>query len=119
MEIQELNDFIHEQLTDMKAVDILNIDVSEKSTITDTMFIATGNSSRHVKAIADNVALAAKEAGIPPLGVEGEQGSNWVLVDLGDAIVHVMLAETRDFYNLEKLWGGPVVDVDMANKKSS
>ena len=105
MELQELNQFINHCLDDMKAVDVVMLDVSKRSTITDTMFVATGNSTRHVKAIADNLSKEAKEAGIPPLGVEGDQGSDWVLVDMVDSIVHIMLAETRDFYNIEKLWG--------------
>ena len=91
-------------LDDLKALDVRVLDVSEKSTITEVMIIATGTSTRHVKAIADNLALEAKKQGNQPLGIEGEQGSDWVLIDLVDVVVHIMLQQTRDFYNLEKLW---------------
>ena len=91
-------------LEDMKAVDIRVIDVRELTTITDIMVVASGTSTRHVKAIADNVALEAKKHGVPALGVEGDKGAEWILVDLADVVVHVMMPEIRAFYALEKLW---------------
>ncbi|MGD2137480.1 MAG: ribosome silencing factor [Gammaproteobacteria bacterium] len=91
-------------LADLKGVDVRVLDVREQTSITDRMVIAGGTSSRHIKALADNVARRAKQAGFPPLGVEGEQGAEWVLIDLGDVVVHVMLPATREFYALEKLW---------------
>lgn len=97
---------IQTALEDLKAKDIMTFDVRGKTAITDMMIVASGTSSRHVKSIADNVVKFAKEAGFAPIGVEGARESEWVLVDLGYAIVHVMLPRTRVFYNLEKLWGG-------------
>lgn len=91
-------------LDDLKGVAVKVIDVRELTSITDRMVIVSGTSTRHVKALADNVALQAKKHGFPALGVEGEQGAEWVLIDLGDVVVHVMLPEIRDFYALEKLW---------------
>ncbi len=93
-------------MEDIKAKDIMRFDVRGKTSITDMMIVASGTSTRHVRSIADNVVKFAKQAGFAPLGVEGERESEWVLVDLGYVIVHVMLPRTRVFYNLEKLWGG-------------
>ncbi|MGN6520769.1 MAG: ribosome silencing factor [Dokdonella sp.] len=91
-------------LDDLKAKDIAEIDVRGKSGVTDLLVIASGTSSRHVKSIADEVVKKAKQAGNPPIGVEGQREAEWVLVDLGDVIVHVMLPRTREFYGLERLW---------------
>lgn len=91
-------------IEDLKGVDIKVIDVRELTSITDRMVIVSGTSTRHVKALADNITLQAKKQGHPALGVEGEQGAEWVLIDLGDVVVHVMLPQIRDFYGLEKLW---------------
>lgn len=105
MNIDELKKVVIDALDDLKGVDIKVLDVRGKTSITDVLVIAAGKSTRQVNALADNVVVRVKEAGLQPLSIEGERGSNWVLVDLGDVVVHVMLPETRDFYNLEKLWG--------------
>lgn len=88
----------------LKGVDIVEIDVRGKTSMTDWLLIASGTSTRHVKALADEVARAAKTAGIPVIGVEGEGDAEWVLVDLADVVVHIMLPRAREFYGLERLW---------------
>lgn len=104
MDHQEFKKFVIDKMEDLKARDILDIDVSGKSTVTDTMLICSGNSKRHVSSIAENVVVECKQANIQPLSVEGQSTGEWVLVDLGEIVVHVMQDETRDFYQLEKLW---------------
>lgn len=99
-----LRKVVLDALDDLKAKDIAEIDVRGKSGVTDLLVIASGTSSRHVKSIADEVVKKAKQAGNPPIGVEGQREAEWVLVDLGDVIVHVMLPRTREFYGLERLW---------------
>jgi len=92
-------------LEDLKAENIVQLDVRPQASFTDYMIFASGNSTRHVGAIADSVVEAAKAAGKPPLGIEGEDVGEWILIDLGDAVVHVMLPDVRSYYELEKLWG--------------
>lgn len=92
-------------LEDVKATDIRVLDVRDKSSFTDVLVIASGNTARQVKALANSVVVKAKEAGVKPFGIEGEQQGEWALVDLGDVVVHIMQPAIRDFYNLEKLWG--------------
>jgi ribosome-associated protein len=92
-------------LEDMKAVDRLVFDVRTRTNVTDCMHLVSGNSARHVKSIAEHVVEKAREAGIRPLGVEGEDVAEWVLVDLGDAVIHVMLPRVRELYRLERIWG--------------
>ena len=105
-------------LEDLKGQDILVLDVMPLTTVTDTMIICTGTSNRHVKALAQNVAEDAKHAGYQPLGIEGTDQGEWVLVDLGGVVVHVMQAQARVFYQLEKLWTvpEPVAEAETAAK---
>jgi len=91
-------------LDELKAKDVKEIDVRGKTSIADFLFVASGTSTRHVKSIADEVVKYAKQAGMMPLGVEGQREAEWVLVDLGDIVVHVMLPRIREFYGLERLW---------------
>ncbi|WP_346837259.1 ribosome silencing factor [Microbulbifer sp. SAOS-129_SWC] len=91
-------------LEDLKGKDIVSLDVSELSDVMDTLVICTGTSSRQVKSLADNVVEEGKKAGLRPIGVEGMEQGEWVLVDYGDLVVHVMQADVRSFYDLEKLW---------------
>lgn len=104
MKLDEIKDLVQNSLEDMKAVDIVSVNVMGKSSLTDYLFFATGNSTRHVKSIAEMVGIKAKEEGLEILGMEGKGSAEWVLVDLNDVIVHVMLESTREFYQLEKLW---------------
>ncbi|NVJ59691.1 MAG: ribosome silencing factor [Gammaproteobacteria bacterium] len=104
MDSDTLRKFVIEQLDDAKAQNIVELDVREKTAITDTMVVCSGTSSRHVKSIAIQLVQKAKEVGKQPIGVEGEDSSEWVLVDFGDVIVHVMQANVRDYYQIEKLW---------------
>ncbi len=100
----QLRDLVIDALEDFKAIDIQQIDVSGQNPLTDLFVIASGNSTRHIKSMAENLVIKAKAAGCLPLGVEGQAQAEWVLVDLNDVIVHLMLPKTRAFYNLEKLW---------------
>jgi ribosome-associated protein len=105
MQSEQLKDVVVAALEEIKAKDIVVLDVHKLTSITDIMVIASGTSSRQVKALADNVVEKAKAAGCRPLSIEGEREGEWILVDLADVVVHVMLPTTRDFYQLEKLWG--------------
>ena len=95
---------VHAALGEMKAKDAVEIDVGGKTSIADYLVVVSGTSTRHVKSVADEVVKFAKKCGVMPLGVEGEREAEWVLVDLGDVIVHVMLPRVREFYALERLW---------------
>ena len=101
---QSIADNAVEALEDAKANDIKMIDVRHLTSMTDFMIIASGTSDRHVRSVAPNLVDSMKRAGHRPLGIEGENDGEWVLVDLQDALVHVMLPRVREFYNLEKLW---------------
>ncbi len=100
----QLQQLVVSSLEDHKAIDIQVIDVTGMTPLTDMFIIASGTSTRHVKSMAEKLVFEAKSTGHPPLGVEGEREGEWVLVDLNDVIVHLMIQQTRAFYNLEKLW---------------
>ncbi|MGO2241976.1 MAG: ribosome silencing factor [Halomonas sp.] len=104
MHIDTLKSLAVDALEELKARDITHLDVSKLTEVTDLMLIASGTSTRHVAAIAQNVVEKAKAAGLRPLGVEGGDNADWVLVDLGDIVVHVMMPEARLLYDLERLW---------------
>ncbi len=104
MQNKALTAFIIEKIEDMKGRDITTLDISNKSSFADYMIVCSGNSNRHVKSIAQSVAIECRAEGLEPLGVEGNDVGEWALVDLGDVIVHVMTDDTRDRYQLEQLW---------------
>jgi ribosome-associated protein len=110
MTVDELVALVVQVLDDMKAQDIHVLDVRGKTSVTDVMVIASGSSARQVKAQAERVIEKAKEHGVRPVGVEGEQEAEWILVDLGDVVVHMMQPAIRDFYHLEKLWSTELVN---------
>jgi len=117
-EVEQLLQCVIAAMDDLKVVDLNVLDVRGKTSITDVMIVATGTSSRHVKSLAGHVVQQAKQAGMSPMGVEGDDVGEWVLIDLGDVVVHIMQAEIRDFYQLEKLWDTeafPGVDTGLAS----
>lgn len=104
MKPEELKALAVNAVEDMKGVDVTVLDVRKMTSVTDYMVIVSATSSRHLKSIANSVVVDAKNAGSPPIGIEGENEGEWALVDLGDVVVHVMLPQTREFYQIEKLW---------------
>lgn len=104
MDSKQLAAVVEAALEDGKARDVRRLDIGRLSTIADYMIVASGTSDRHVRSLADRAVEAAEKAGVEPLGVEGTDGAEWVLVDLGDVILHVMQPQARDFYKLESLW---------------
>lgn len=108
MQAEQMKDLVVDALDELKGVDIVAMDVRKKASFTDFMVIATGRSERQVKAMAQNVLDRAKEQDLVPLGIEGEREGEWVVVDLGEVVMHAFIQEKRDFYNLEKLWGDGV-----------
>ncbi len=101
---EALRDLVVDTLEDLKGRDLVTLPVAELTEITDYMILASGTSNRHVKSLVDKLVEATKEASHPPNGVEGRETNEWVLVDLGDVLVHVMQSDTRKFYDLERLW---------------
>lgn len=107
MQTEQIKSLVVDALDDMKAQNITELDVRGRTSVTDWMIIATGTSNRHVTAVAGNVEEKAKHAGLRPNGTEGRAAADWVLIDLGDVVVHVMTDQSRHFYDLERLWGEP------------
>jgi len=107
MEAEAQKNLVVDALEDLKAVNTVTLNVKGLTDVMDYLVIASGTSNRHVKSLADNVCMQAKKDGLRPLGVEGEGAGDWVLVDFGDVVVHVMLPAVRDFYDLERLWTSP------------
>jgi ribosome-associated protein len=104
--VSKLRDVVLGALAELKALDVKALDVRGLTDITDTMVVASGTSDRHVKSLAERVTQRCKEAGFRPFGIEGERDGEWVLLDLQDVVLHVMLPRVREFYALEKLWEG-------------
>jgi ribosome-associated protein len=102
---------IETSLADDKAIDVVTIDLTGKTSFADAMVIATGSSQRHMAAMAEHLLERLKAAGLAGLGAEGRGHSDWVLIDAGDVVVHLFKAETRRFYDLERLWGTPLPEV--------
>jgi len=105
MQAEEMRKEIYQALVDAKGQDIKVLDVRGVTDFTDYMIIASGTSNRHVQTLADRVCERMKELGVRPVGREGEAVGDWVLIDFGDVVTHLMRPQVRDFYNLEKLWG--------------
>lgn len=114
METESLKDLVVKILEDVKAKDISVLDVKDRTSVTDYMIIASGTSSRHIKSLADNLIVEVKKAGERLLGEEGKEASDWVLVDLGDVVVHIMMPSAREFYDLERFWRDAPVGDDPA-----
>ena len=111
MQAKKLQQLIQRALTDAKGQDIRVLDVRKIAGFTDYMVIASGTSNRHVATLAEKVVDKLRTQGLRPIGVEGKEFGDWVLIDFGDVVTHVMRPPTRDFYNLEKLWGEPLLEV--------
>ena len=111
MELKDIVKLCHTALDDMKAENILVVDVVGKSSMSDVLIFATGTSTRHVKSLAHSVNADAKKAGLEPFGMEGVNEGQWALVDIGDIVVHIMLPDVREFYQLERLWQGDAKEV--------
>lgn len=110
---------VRQSLEDVKAVDLRVLDVEALTTITSQMVVCTGTSKRHVQSLAENLITEAKQAGEPPLGVEGRDEAEWVLVDMGEIVVHIMQAQARALYQLEKLWAMPSQDGSQSDQEAA
>jgi ribosome-associated protein len=117
-EMDHVQQLVCEALDEIKAEDPVTLDVRGRTPITDVMIVATGTSRRHVQSIAEHVREQARAGGIQPAGMEGATEGDWVLVDLGAAVLHVMLAEVRDFYRLENIWGVEDWDEDPVSDRA-
>lgn len=117
-QLEQLKTLIVSALEDRKGQNIRVLDVRGVASFTDLMIIASGNSTRQVKALSDRVVEVCKEAGVRPIGVEGEREAEWVLVDLGDVVAHIMLPDVRDFYNLDGLWSVPELAASADSRSS-
>ena len=106
MDKQALRKLVVDAVDDLKGLDVVELDVHALTDVCDYMIIVSGRSGRHVRSLAENIIEKAKAAGVQPMGVEGVQEGEWVLVDLCDVVVHVMQPEAREYYQLEKLWSG-------------
>ena len=115
MQAEDVLKIVQEVLDERKGQFITTLDVRDKTSFTDYMVLVTGTSTRHIKSLCDYVVEKLAEQGFKPLGLEGDMSSDWVLLDLGDVIVHAMTAQAREFYQLEKLWSvGPSKDGEAA-----
>ncbi|MDZ7840512.1 MAG: ribosome silencing factor [Gammaproteobacteria bacterium] len=119
MDTEVLKDKVLKLLDDMKALDVQAFDVAEMTTVTDCMIVASGTSNRHVRSIASNIVDELREAGIRPFGTEGEEHGEWILLDYGDVVLHVMQSGTREFYQLEKLWSPDVMEMLRLQREST
>jgi ribosome-associated protein len=119
MDTDVLKEKVLALLDDMKARDVQVFDVAETTTVTDYMVVASGTSNRHVRSIASHVMDELREAGLKPYGSEGEEHGEWVLLDYGDVVLHVMQPETREFYQLEKLWSPDVMEMLRLQRESA
>ncbi len=104
MQSEDLTKFVIDKIEDLKGRDIITLDIKDKASFADFMVVASGNSNRHVKSVAQNVAMECRAHGVEPLGIEGNDVGEWTLVDLGEVIVHIMTDEQRDRFQLEQLW---------------
>ncbi|MFZ0488333.1 MAG: ribosome silencing factor [Arenicellales bacterium] len=118
MEIDVLKNRVVDLLDEMKALDIQVFNVAEMTSVTDYMIVSSGTSNRHVRSIARHVLDELRDEGLRPLGSEGEEHGEWVLIDYGDVVLHVMQPETRDFYQLEKLWSPDVKEMLRLHQES-